>query len=319
MSAVLKVVPPRSRVPQVVSEFKSILDVPGFHFSPLGLKIDDWVEFEVWEQVGRALEITGQAMQWYLGDWLAHGENRWGEKFAQVIDAHKKTGINVNTLRDYQRVASQVPFDVRTSNLEWSVHREVAGLPKPRQVEVLRKAAADPKKWTKRATQRYVETGLEPGETSEIDAAALAGASLNAELPAEDLKAVADRAMITFLLGALTTVADLVQKCPRPKFTSDVLDSWTDEINDHLEQLSLGALKEKVVKAWRDGHREEPQIASVIGIPTKDVRGVMMAYKREGVFEKVERTKTAMGKGTRPWIWHLVGEPLGSDYHRPGD
>jgi hypothetical protein len=316
MSAKLAIVPQTKRPPRAgLVAHRSILDVPGFHFSPTGLKIDDWVEFEVWEQVGRALQTANQAMQWYVGDWLTHGERKWGEKYAQVVDAHKKTGIPIKTLRDYQFVAEKVPFAVRTANVEWSIHRAVAGESPARQKALLEKAAADRDKWTFRAMRRYIETGLEPGETSDIDAAALALASVNTELPAEDVKAISDRAMINFLLEALTAVSGLTQKCPRPKFSSDVLGSWTDEINDHLEQLSLGAIKDKVIKAWKSGRREESQLASVIGIPSKDVHGVMMAYKREGIFEKVERAKTKMGKGTKPWIWHLVGEPTGTDAH----
>lgn len=166
--------------------------------------------------------------------------------------------------------------------------------------------------WSTKELQRYVETGLEPGEKSEIDASALVPA-IDMESPADDLKMVADRAMITFLMEARTTISDLIGKCPRPKFTTDVLDSWNDEINDHLEQLTLGVLKTKVIQAWKDGYREESQIASITNIPTSEIRAVMMAYKREGIFEKVARTKTAMAKGTQPWIWHLVGEPIGSD------
>lgn len=167
--------------------------------------------------------------------------------------------------------------------------------------------------WSTKQLQRYVETGLEPGEKSEIDASALAQASIDVELPADDLKALADRVMITFLMEALASVADLAGKCPRAKFTSDVLDSWRDEINDHLEQLTLSVLKAKVIQAWKDGYREEPQIASLTSIPTSEIHGVMMAYQRAGIFEKVKRAKTDFGKGTCPWIWHLVGEPVGTD------
>lgn len=293
----------------------SLFDVPGFHFTPTSLKIDDWVDFETWEKFGRALEIAGQAMQWYLGDWLAHGESHYGEKFAQVVDAHKKTGIPINTLRDYQRVADQVKVDVRTSGVEWSVHRAVAGLPKPEQKRVLAKAVTDKEKWTKRAVERYVETGLEPGEKSGINATALASV---ATVVGPDLRIIGNQAMISFLQDVHQSVNDLKLKCPHPKFVTDVLDGWSDEINDHLEQLSLDVLKDKVIRAWKDGYRQESQLASMTGIPTSEIHGVMMAYKREGIFEKVDRSKTKMAKGTPPWIWHLKGEPIGSDYQPSG-
>lgn len=300
---------------QVVSRFQSILDVPGFHFTPTSLTIEDWVDFEVWEQVGRALEIAGQAIQWYLGDWLMHGENKWGEKYAQVIDAHKKTGIPVKTLRDYQYVAEKVPFAVRTAGLDWSVHRAVAALPAPRQKEILQRASKDKETWTKRAVERYVETGLEPGEKSGINPSVLAQATGSAKpQPGEDMKIVADRAMIGFLEETRAELCDLKAKCPRPTFVTDVIDSWLDDIDDHLEQLTLSVLKSKVIRAWKDGRRQESQIASMTGIPKSEIHGVMKAYERDGVFEKINRQKTKMAKGTAPWIWHLKGEPIGSDY-----
>lgn len=300
---------------QVAHRFQGLFDIPGFHFTPVSLKIDDWVEFDVWEAAGRALEIAGQAIQWYLGDWLTHGERKWGEKYAQVVDAHKKTGIPINTLRDYQRVAENVKVDVRTSGLDWSVHRAVASLPAARQKEILQRASKDKEKWTKRAVERYVETGLEPGEKSGINASALAQATNSAKVrPGEDLKLVADRAMIGFLEETRKEVCELKTKCPRPKFVTDVLDSWLDELDDYLEQLTLSVLKDKVIQAWRQGHRQEAQIAKITGIPPGEIHGVMKAYERDGLFEKINRQKTKMAKGTPPWIWHLKGEPVGTDY-----
>lgn len=166
--------------------------------------------------------------------------------------------------------------------------------------------------WSTKQLQHYVETGLEPGEKSGINAAALASA-IDPNVPAENIEGVADRAMIAFLTETLGVVSGLVTKCPRPKFASDVLGGWTGDINDHLEQIALHVLKERVIKAWKDGYREEAQIAGVTGIPTSEIHAAMMAYQRDKVFEKVRRTKTAMAKGTAPWIWHLVGEPIGTD------
>lgn len=307
----------RSRL-QLVSG-RNTFKVPGFHFTATGLTIEDWVTPEAWERAGRELEVVNRAIQWYWGDWLAHAERKaqqkpeWGEKLARVKEAHEKTGIPVNTLRDYQRVAGQIEIDVRSSDLDWSVQREVAGLPKDRQKQVIAKALQSPKKWTKRAVERYVQTGLEPGEKSGVNASVLAETAGKIEVGA-DLKAIGDRAMIQFLLEVKQSIADLKTKCPRPKFVTDVFDGWVEDIDDYLEQLALVALKDKVIQAWRSGKREEKQIAAATGIPTAEIHGVMMAYKREGLFEKVKRAKTKMAKGTAPWIWHLKGEPVGSDY-----
>lgn len=132
----------------------SLFDVPGCEFTEVGLTIEPGMAFEHWERLVRSLERAEQGIQWYLGDALNYGENEYGEKFAQVIDVHKKTGIPIDTLRDYQRVACQVKPDVRTSNLSWSIHREVASLKPLKQKLVLAKAEAA--KLTKRETSKEV-------------------------------------------------------------------------------------------------------------------------------------------------------------------
>ncbi|MBA2526585.1 MAG: hypothetical protein H0V18_12525 [Pyrinomonadaceae bacterium] len=75
-----------------------------------------------------------------------------------------------------------------------------AGLPKVKQKAVLKKASQDKEKWTKRAVARYVETGLEPGEKTGINTSVLAEAAIKDI--GEDLKLIADKAMIEFLQEA---------------------------------------------------------------------------------------------------------------------
>lgn len=132
----------------------SLFEIPGCQFTEVGLTIEPGLAFEHWERLVRSLERAEQGIQWYLGDALNYGENEYGEKFAQVIDAHKKTGIPIDTLRDYQRVSCQVKPDVRSPTLSWSVHREVASLKPQKQRLVLAKAEAS--KLTKRETAKEV-------------------------------------------------------------------------------------------------------------------------------------------------------------------
>lgn len=132
----------------------SLFDIPGCQFTEVSLTIERGMEFDLWERLVRSLERAEQGIQWYLGDALNYGEQEYGEKFSQVVDAHKRTGIPIDTLRDYQRVAFQVKDDVRTSSVSWSVHREVAGLKPAKQRIVLAKAAAA--RLTKRETAKEV-------------------------------------------------------------------------------------------------------------------------------------------------------------------
>lgn len=132
MTAVLSSMEPQSL---------SLLDLPGFHFSPLGLSIDDWVEFPQWERAGRALLIADQGIQWWIGDWLAFGEHKWGEKYAQAVEV---TGRKVQTLKNYVFVAENVHSSRRRDDVDFSIHAEVASLPAKEQERILAEAAGDP-------------------------------------------------------------------------------------------------------------------------------------------------------------------------------
>lgn len=134
----------------------SLFDLPGCHFSEVGLEIEPGMKFEHWERLIRSLERAEQGIQWYIGDALNYGEQEYGEKYAQVLDAHKKTGIPVETLRNYQWVAEKVKPVTRVTELDWSVHREVAPLPEAKQKEILQ-AGVEQKRAGKKYTRRHAE------------------------------------------------------------------------------------------------------------------------------------------------------------------
>jgi hypothetical protein len=134
----------------------SLFEIPGCHFTEVSLDIDPGMKFEHWERLMRSLERAEQGIQWYLGDALNYGERNYGERFAQVIDAHKKTGIPIDTLRNYQWVADRVKPVTRVTTLSWSVHREVAPLTEEEQKKILQKGATE-KEAGRKYTQRHAE------------------------------------------------------------------------------------------------------------------------------------------------------------------
>lgn len=113
--------------------------VPAVAFTPTGLKIPDSFTYEQWEAVGAQLHDIEQARQWWVGDWVNYGEARYGEKYAQALDA---TGLTYATLQDYSYVARQVPMSLRNDIVSWSHHKAVAALePADQQVWLDRIAA----------------------------------------------------------------------------------------------------------------------------------------------------------------------------------
>src|SRR5688572_3601409 len=142
--------------PKAAQPSGALFDIPGCEFTEVSLQIKPGMKFEHWQRLMRILERTEQAIQWYIGDALNYGEQNYGEKYAQVVDAHKKTGIPVDVLRQYQWVADKVKPVTRVTELEWSVHREVAALPEDKQREILQAGLAQ-KQAGKRYTRRQAE------------------------------------------------------------------------------------------------------------------------------------------------------------------
>src|SRR4051812_43465577 len=131
MSARLAVVP--SLAPAQTSV--AILDAPGFHFSPTQLAIDSWVGYEAWEVVGRKLASADRSVQWWIGDWIRHGEQAYSEKYSQALDL---TGLAKQTLMNYAFVCGAFEeVSRRREVVAFSTHAEVAGLPKKEQEKIL--------------------------------------------------------------------------------------------------------------------------------------------------------------------------------------
>lgn len=133
MSAVkLAIVSSVDPIPQVVPEAVEFPDVHWCQLTKIGLKLSPSVrvDYDEWENLKPQLTIMGKGIQFGLGDWLAVGEAQHGEKAAQAIDAHDKTGIKVKTLMEYRRVSQKVPYSIRMESLDWSHHQLVADRPK---------------------------------------------------------------------------------------------------------------------------------------------------------------------------------------------
>lgn len=149
-----------------------LFDLPGCEFSEVGLTIAPGMKFEHWERLLRSLERAEQGIQWYIGDALCYGEREYGERYAQVLDAHKKTGIPIDTLRNYQWVADRVKPVTRVTTLSWAVHREVAPLTEADQRKVLHKGTEEKaagRKYTRRQAERDADRVKREGKPKAKD------------------------------------------------------------------------------------------------------------------------------------------------------
>lgn len=135
----LRVAPPPKR--SIAKQVKNFLDLPGCKFTETTLIIDRGLSFDHWERIGLVLRRAESGIQWWIGDWMVYGEHEYKEKYAQATDANDKTGINIDTLRNYQWVSEHVPPVMRITEIPWSFHQLVAALPPEDQQQWLNKAA----------------------------------------------------------------------------------------------------------------------------------------------------------------------------------
>lgn len=74
---------------------------------------------------GRRLGAISRCSQWWIGDWIRYGTQRWGEKYVQ---AARITGYDVASLRNMAWVASRFDSSLRSDKLTWSHHALLAPL-----------------------------------------------------------------------------------------------------------------------------------------------------------------------------------------------
>ncbi len=97
---------------------------------PRDLKRVSWVPLgelglREWAEVGRRIGSVGRNIQWLLGDWIAYGNEKFGERYAR---ASKISGYDRQTLMNMVYVATHFPASRRRENLSWSHHEALAAL-----------------------------------------------------------------------------------------------------------------------------------------------------------------------------------------------
>jgi hypothetical protein len=97
--------------------------------TPVSLALPDGLSYDAWRDTLLAYARVGKAMQFWLGDALQYGEDRYGEEYAQ---AASETGYSEESLRGFQWVSSRIPPSVRRLTLSWSHHQVAAGSEDPK-------------------------------------------------------------------------------------------------------------------------------------------------------------------------------------------
>jgi|HubBroStandDraft_6_1064221.scaffolds.fasta_scaffold686436_2 hypothetical protein len=97
--------------------------------------------FDAWrDRLCKAVE-KHDSYNWVIGDLLVEGEKLF--EIRAYTEAQELTGFERNHLRDIAWVAANVSASVRTDNLSWSHHRQIAHLKPAKQKELLDKAVKE--------------------------------------------------------------------------------------------------------------------------------------------------------------------------------
>lgn len=102
------------------------------------LHIDDDTPIEDWIKIGDYLQLARDSLNFWIGDWLAFGEKKYGEMYPQGVQ--EATSKTYEELANCKYVSSKVAPDIRKDTLTWSHHAAVAKLEPDKQKEYLERA-----------------------------------------------------------------------------------------------------------------------------------------------------------------------------------
>ncbi len=108
--------------------------------TPTSLTSSDNVPASDWNKLWRMLRARHESLQWWVGDWWAYGEHRYGDRARKA--AQGIIGLEYQTLMDYGCVCRSIKPSIRIEGVKFSLHRVVAPLQELEQ-----------KKWLARALQ----------------------------------------------------------------------------------------------------------------------------------------------------------------------
>jgi hypothetical protein len=128
------------------------------------MRFDPLLPFDGWKALGVKIAFYSDATGWWLGDWLAFGQLKYGRRYKEGAIL---TGLDYQTLRNYAVVARRFELSRRRDNLSFQHHAEVCALPDNDQDAWLDRSAEN--LWSKgelRRRLRAADTGPAPSASN---------------------------------------------------------------------------------------------------------------------------------------------------------
>ena len=118
----------------------------GGRSTPVSLDLPEGLAFDAWAGLGERLAAIERSAAWWLGDWWAYGEHRYGDRKA-LVDALSASGRDFPSFQTCMGAGSVSRAFGETLRrrkvLSFAHHREVMALSADDQDELLDAAAAE--------------------------------------------------------------------------------------------------------------------------------------------------------------------------------
>lgn len=126
----------------VATQHSRALSIPGVQatFTERSLILPEKLTVKRWLDVVNAIDGVREGARWWFGDALIQGEARYGETYAQALDAGK---YDLGTLRNLRSVANRYKPADRIYDLSWSHYNAAMSLPLDVAKDVLKQAVAE--------------------------------------------------------------------------------------------------------------------------------------------------------------------------------
>jgi hypothetical protein len=111
--------------------------------------------YTAWQELGAKLGTYSNATSWWLGDWLAFGQLKYGRRYKDAIAA---TGLDYQTLRNYTVVCRRFEHPRRRADVSFQHHAEVCAMTDEEQDRWLERAAAG--RWSRNELRRRLRAEL---------------------------------------------------------------------------------------------------------------------------------------------------------------
>ena len=120
------------------------------------VRFDPLTPYDLWADLGARIGVYANGASWWLGDWLAFGQMKYGRRYRDAIAA---TGLDYQTLRNYAVVARRFAPDRRRRDVSFQHHAEICALSEHEQDRWLDLAASSG--WSRNELRRRVRASLQ--------------------------------------------------------------------------------------------------------------------------------------------------------------